>query len=113
MIVNVVPWLQSCAQLFYSTGWPQIAFDVYKELYGTVTQRYLPIRLEMQENGVKLVLACVPNYCVNRDSGEYCILNITIYKPDGLIEVIYRNLYIYGWSGILWLQIYVVNVVTA
>jgi hypothetical protein len=114
MIINVVPWLQSCAQLFYSTRWPQLVFRVRHPIANiTYDQRYAPIKYETPQNGIKLVLACIPGRCVNEDSGTCHLYMIYIYKPDGTFETIYSDLSIYGWSGILWSQIYVVNAVTA
>lgn len=103
MIVNPVPWIQSCAFWTYRTGqrYIYIAYQNYQLFY-----------YETLPNGVKLAWSCVPGTCSTADSGSNYIFRIwsCLY---GSCTLIYDNLKIYGWPGIQWQQIFINEVVTA
>ncbi|MCC6021104.1 MAG: hypothetical protein LM577_07050 [Thermoproteaceae archaeon] len=107
MIVNPVPWMQSCAFWTYRAGYRRIRTG-----FDTTYQEYIPFYYETLPNGVKLTWSCVPGTCSTYDSGSTYIAAISSCSPT-LCTRIYSNLRIYGWPGIQWQQIFINNVVTA
>ena len=107
MIVNPVPWIQSCALWTYRTGWLRIKF-IFSSL---VRQTYYIFYYEMLSNGIKLSWSCVPGECAARDSGTDPIRTILCSLPTADITL-YSGLDISGWGGIQWQQIFINQVVT-
>jgi hypothetical protein len=112
MIVDPVPWIQSCAFWTYITGWYRVRF-VITNVYTMYNQEYSVLYYETLPNGVKLTWSCVPNTCLTISSSTYKISTISAVRPDGTSVVIYTGLSIYGWPGIQWQTIFINETVTA
>jgi hypothetical protein len=112
MIVNPVPWIQSCALWTYRTSWYRVRFLITDGTY-TYTQSYFIFYYETLPDGIKLSWNCVPTSCIAIDSSKCWISRIDALKPDGTVIVIYSGLGIRGWSGILWSVIFINEIVTA
>jgi len=108
MIVNPVPWIQSCALWTYRTGWLRIRLGFASGNF----QEYYTFYYETLSNGVKLVWSCVPGACYTYDSAKDPITRISYCTPIVCVAL-YSGLNIPGWSGIQWQLIFINQVVTA